>query len=313
MSLLSATIGRFAPRYRTLAQWVPVFQEIVAKRGVCDKTRENRRARCAHIVSVLGARTISAIRPHEIAAIISSLVTTQPSTAARTLVEAKDMFNEALQSGWVDSNPALDVRMPRVRIARRRLDLDQWQRIHDYAADCSPPWVSRMIVLALVTGQRRSDLLKMRFSDVRPLEIDGRPADYLFVEQQKTGARVAIPLALRLGVIDTSVGEAIAACRGYAGLDADGDGYMIRKTTLAQLSGASSSWRFQDARDKSLPLHSGKGSPPSLHECRSLSERLYRKQGVNTMILLGHSRQAMTDMYNNDRGLSALEWKVLPL
>lgn len=313
MSLISATLGRLSPRYKTLAQWAKVYEEILAKREICGKTRANRRTHSDRIVRVLGRRTISSIRPHEIAAIISSLVPTQPHTAARTLVEAKDIFNEALQAGWVDSNPALDVKTPRVRIARRRLDLDQWQRIHDYADCCSPPWVARMMVLALVTGQRRSDLLKMRFSDVKVLEVGGLHVEYLHVEQQKTGARVAIPLALRLAVIDTSVAEAIAACRGYAALDADGDGYMIRKTTTAPLAGASSSWRFQSARDRALGPHSGKGTAPSLHECRSLSERLYRKQGINTMVLLGHTQQRMTDMYNNDRGLSAKEWKVLAL
>lgn len=290
-----------------------VYAEIVARRDISGKTRANRQTHSDRIVRVLGRRTISSIRPHEIAAIISGLVPTQPQTAARTLVEARDMFNEALQSGWVDSNPALHVKTPRVRIARRRLSLEQWQSIHDYAADCLPPWVARMMVLALVTGQRRGDILKMRFSDVRIIETDGKQVEYLYVEQQKTGARVAIPLALRLDAIDTSVGEAIAACRAYAALDADGDGYLIRKTTLAPLAGASSSWRFQLARDKALPPHSGKGTAPSLHECRSLSERLYRKQGVNTMVLLGHTQQRMTDMYNNDRGLSAKEWKVLSI
>lgn len=51
------------------------------------------------------------------------------------------------------------------------------------------------------------------------------------------------------------------------------------------------------------------GEWPSLHEMRSLSERLYRAQGINTMRLLGHANQEMTDKYNDDRGLSAREWK----
>jgi len=31
------------------------------------------------------------------------------------------------------------------------------------------------------------------------------------------------------------------------------------------------------------------------------------------MILLGHANQAMTNVYNNDRGLSRGEWKTLEL
>ncbi|EPE5478197.1 integrase, partial [Escherichia coli] len=48
------------------------------------------------------------------------------------------------------------------------------------------------------------------------------------------------------------------------------------------------------------------GTPPSFHEQRSLSERLFREQGVDTKILLGHSNQKMTDIYNDARGK---EWK----
>ena len=60
-------------------------------------------------------------------------------------------------------------------------------------------------------------------------------------------------------------------------------------------------------------MHQGSGAPPSLHECRSLSERLYRAQGIDTRTLLGHKRQQMTDVYNDLRGLDAGEWKTLIL
>ncbi len=41
-------------------------------------------------------------------------------------------------------------------------------------------------------------------------------------------------------------------------------------------------------------------SAPSFHEQRSLSERLYREQGINIQKLLGHKSQAMADKYNDD-------------
>ena len=52
---------------------------------------------------------------------------------------------------------------------------------------------------------------------------------------------------------------------------------------------------------------------PSLHEVRSLSERLYRSQGIQTQHLLGHKNQEMTDKYNDERGLTAAEWKHLAI
>lgn len=51
----------------------------------------------------------------------------------------------------------------------------------------------------------------------------------------------------------------------------------------------------------------------ALHECRSLSERLYREQGIDTKTLLGHKHQSMTDAYNDDRGLSAGRWQHLEI
>lgn len=51
---------------------------------------------------------------------------------------------------------------------------------------------------------------------------------------------------------------------------------------------------------------------PSLHETRSLSARTYVAQGMDPRVvqtLLGHSDIEMTELYLNDRGLSAHQWK----
>jgi enterobacteria phage integrase len=310
--VIGRTVGHVIPRYRTVAQWLPIYNQIVAERDIVEKTRSNRRIYSRLLAEAFAERAIGSMRPHEISSVVTKIAQRHPHLAKRVLVEARDMFNQALIAGWVDVNPAEAVKTPVVKIARLRLSMDQWQRIHDWADCCSPPWVALMMTLALVTGQRRGDIRKMRFSDVWE-EPDGQL--YLHIEQQKTGKRLAIPLALRLNVIDVSVGEAIQRCRKYAVLDADGDGYLIRKTTGGMLAATSMSWRFEEAREGALPPHSGKGTPPSLHECRSLAERTYREQGINTMVLLGHSKQSMTDLYNRDRGLSAHEkkWRTLTL
>lgn len=306
MGFLSATIGRFSPRYRTLAQWAPIYSQVVACQEICDKTRANRRCYVKRIIDALGNKTIGAIRPHEVASLVSAIAVDHPHLAVRVLVEARALFNSALENGWVDSNPAVPVRRPNLKVSRERLSLTQWQNIHDYADCCAPPWVARMMTLALATGQRRGDLRKMRFSDV----WDG----HLHIEQEKTGSRVAIPLTLRLDGINTSVLEAIEACRDYARMDGD-DTLFLRKTTGGMLAATSMSWRFEQAREGALPPHKGTGTPPSLHECRSLSERLYRDQGVNTMLLLGHTKQSMTDLYNKNRGKASRgdKWTEVPI
>lgn len=301
------------PRFRTLEQWSEIYVPLVDARPITQKTRLNRQAHIRRIIGALGQRRIGAIRPHEISSLIISVHKTYPVAAKRTLVEIRCMLDEAIANGWIDSNPAKAVRMPRCSVRRRRLALDEWRKIYEHARDHRPPWVHRLFLLALVTGQRRGDLVKMRFTDVWAHD---NGCEYLHVEQAKTGMRVAIPLDLRLDVIGVSVREAIELCRDYAHLEPDGDGYLLRKTTAKPPCPESMSWRFEQSREAVLPPETVPGRrPPTLHECRSLSAREYRKLGIDAMALLGHSRQAMTDLYLNDRGLAQRsgQWRAVKL
>jgi integrase len=66
-----------------------------------------------------------------------------------------------------------------------------------------------------------------------------------------------------------------------------------------RVGGQAVSKYFKLARDAVAP-YTGPGKPPSFHEIRSLSERLYRAQGMDTQTLLGHRCRRMTDKYNDD-------------
>lgn len=298
--LVSTTLGRVLPRYKTLNQWVEVYTKIIDSKAISDKTKANRRSAVTHIVGPLGGRVISTIRPHEIAILVQGIRDKYPQAAKRVLIEAKDMFGEDVNYGYLDRNPALQVKSTPVKIQRRRLTLDQWIAIEAYASVHMPPWISMMLYLALLTGQRRSDLCRMKFTDV----WDG----VLHVEQMKTGTRVALPLHLRIDEIGMSLGDIIERCKMYA---VTGE-YLLRKHNGCQLGDASLSARFEMAREKAIPP-TAQGTPPSLHECRSLAERIYREKGWDTRKLLGHKDQKMTDMYNNMRGFGATDWELVTM
>lgn len=293
-------MGRVFPKYRTLNEWAETYRKVIDARPITCKTKANRNSSLTHILNGLGDRIISSIKPHEVDSLVLGMHSSRPQSAKRLLIESRDCFNEAMNYGWIDRNPAVSVKIPVVRVQRKRLTLEQWWAILGYSIKSMPPWVPRLLAMALVTGQRRSDLCKMRFSDV----WDG----HLHIEQTKTGARLAIPLGIKLAAVDLTLEQIIDDCRTYY---IAGDGFMLRKHNGKQLCEASLSAQFEVAREHALS-DLGK-HPPSLHECRSLSERLYRAQGINTMILLGHKHQAMTDMYNDDRGLTRGEWKTLTL
>lgn len=61
--------------------------------------------------------------------------------------------------------------------------------------------------------------------------------------------------------------------------------------------------RFAEARNRSCI--EWQKNPPTYHELRSVSQRLYREQGVDTQTLLGHRNAKTTDVYNDPRGA---EW-----
>lgn len=52
----------------------------------------------------------------------------------------------------------------------------------------------------------------------------------------------------------------------------------------------------------------GDGTPASFHEQRSLAERLYEAQGIDTEKLLGHKSPNQTAHYHVDRGK---DWKKI--
>lgn len=64
---------------------------------------------------------------------------------------------------------------------------------------------------------------------------------------------------------------------------------------------------FSKARDKA-EINWGDGSPATFHEQRSLAERLYEAQGIDTLKLLGHKSPNQAARYHDDRGK---EWTTI--
>lgn len=213
-----------------------------------------------------------------------------------------DVFKEAQHAGHVPPgyNPALATKQPRNKVKRERLTFEEWRIIY-VQAENHPPYLQYGMLLALVTGQRIGDIVKMKFSDVWD--------DMLHIEQEKTGSKLAIPLSIKCDAIDMTLRQVIAKCR-----DAVVSKYMVhyRHTTSQakrgeQVTASTLTTTFKKARDK-CGITWEKGTAPTFHEQRSLSERLYREQGLDTKRLLGHKSQKMTDKYNDDRGK---DWQII--
>jgi len=290
----------------TVSCWAEKYLRIQERRfengEIKTTTVRSRKTVTRVLVRELGLKYMDEVSVKDISNILEHYIEQGKSTMAQAIRNiAVDFFKESQRAGEVspEFNPALLTRAPKVRIRRTRLDIETWQKIYDCGT--YPAYLQRAMLLALLTGQRISDITKMKFSDI----WDG----YLHVQQEKTGARIAIPLSLRCEVLGLSLEEVINRCR-----DNILSPYILHHTRRSgssergdPITSHTLRTHFMAAR-QATGLKWETGAAPTFHEQRSLSERLYRKQGVDTRTLLGHKRQEMTDKYNDDRDQG---WKYL--
>ncbi|WP_410696084.1 site-specific integrase [Citrobacter freundii] len=285
----------------TTVTWLERYWKIQEERFASGDIKENTYKQKAKPVALLkeraGMKLISSVDVRDIAQILEEYLSAgQPRMAQVVRSVLIDVFKEAQHYGEVPPghNPALATKQPRRKITRQRLSLEEWQKIFDIA-DKKHQYMGNAMLLALVTGQRLGDISKMKFSDIWD--------DHLHIIQEKTGSKIAIPLSLRLNVINWSLRAVVARCRDYAVSP-----YLVhffRSTSQAergaQVKSNTLTMNFSKARDKA-GIAWGDGTPATFHEQRSLAERLYKQQGINTQKLLGHKSQLQTERYNDDRG-----------
>lgn len=281
--------------------WLERYWKIQEERLKSGDIKENTFRQKAKPVSLLkervGMKLIPAVSVRDIAQILDDyLAEGQPRMAQVIRSVLIDVFKEAQHAGEVPPgyNPALSTKQPRRRITRQRLTQEEWQKIFDIA-DANHKYMGNAMLLALVTGQRLGDISRMKFSDIWD--------DHLHIEQEKTGSKIAIPLALRCNAINWSLRDVIGRCRDYA--VSPFLVHFFRTTSQAergaQVKARTLTMNFSKARDRAN-IDWGEGTPATFHEQRSLSERLYKAQGINTKDLLGHKTQQQTDRYHDDRG-----------
>lgn len=285
----------------TTSSWLERYQAIQDDRLKSGDIKLNTYKQKAKPVSLLreraGMKLISSVDVRDIAQLLDVYITAgQPRMAQVVRSVLIDVFKEAQHYGEVPPgyNPALATKQPRRKITRQRLSLEEWQKIFDIA-DASHRYMGNAMLLALVTGQRLGDISRMKFSDIWD--------DHLHVIQEKTGSKIAIPLSLRLNAINWSLRDVVARCRDYAVSP-----YLVHffRTTSqaergAQVKANTLTMNFTKARDLA-GIDWGDGTPATFHEQRSLSERLYKEQGLDTQKLLGHKSPNQTARYHDDRG-----------
>lgn len=291
----------------TASTWLDRYWKIQDERYESGDIKLNTYKQKKKPVSLMrervGMKLISAVDVRDIAQILDESIADGQLRMAQVIRSVLiDVFKEAQHAGEVPPgfNPALATKQPRRKVKRQRLSLEEWQKIFEIA-DSKHKYMGNAMLLAVVTGQRIGDISRMKFSDIWD--------DHLHVLQEKTGSKLAIPLSLRCNAINWTLRDVVARCRDYAVSP-----YLVhffratsQATRGAQVKARTLTMNFSNARDKAN-IHWKSGTPATFHEQRSLAERLYKRQGIDTRSLLGHKSQHQTDQYHDDRGK---DWQIV--
>lgn len=295
-------IKKIFNREKVVNSFIPTYIKILESKNLKLKTLNDKKLHLSRFQSALGHRLLDDIKPIDIINLTKPLVEQGKHNSARKLYwNIKEFYSAAIIHGLCDSSPLTHIKSPRDSVKRNRLATKDFLAMLQASKQLKrKKWLYLALLLAVVTGQRRHDISKMKFSDI----WDG----YLHIKQQKTGVMVALPIDLRLAVIDMSINDVVSLCK--IGNNSE---YLLVHKNGCEVRPHSLSDGFRTLYVDCFGEWVKCGTQPSFHEIRSLSERLYREQGVNTQTLLGHKIASMTELYNNDRSLSASDWKKLQL
>lgn len=290
----------------TLADWLPVYKELWLEK---TKPKPPTIRMCTMYLNRLttaefAERRLVDIKTAHIAAYLQDVQEESgESTASAVRARLSDIFRWAETQGLIEvgRNPVTATRAPRPQVQRERLSLEQFHAIRALA----PVYLQRAMMLALVTAQRRDDIANLKFTDWRE--------GYLHVTQGKGNGRVKLRLdgGIRLEKVGVSIAEAVQACR-----DMIASPYMVHHVEHQgtakpghRVASNGLSNAFQNARDLAGIKAAEGRSPPSFHEIRSLSERLYREEfgAAFAQAILGHKSATMTDKYHDLRG----DWQLV--
>ena len=184
--------GKSADPVRT----VPLFREFVEgawKEAHLDRCKPATRKTYswllhARLLPAFGTEPLDRITPAAVRRRFDGWSRTAPGNANNALKLLRQILNFAVARGHLDANPARDVRPNRRPRMTRFLSSEEIARLHRVLDACSGEGSraqADIIRLLLLTGCRRNEIVRLRWSEVRD--------DTLVLADTKTGPR-RIPL-----------------------------------------------------------------------------------------------------------------------
>jgi len=198
----------------------------------------------------------------------------KPNMGNRHLSVLRAVFDWALERRLVTSNPCVGIKRHAEKKRTRLLTEAELTAIYAQAGER----LRVIIDLAVGTGQRINDVLKIRRSD---LTEDG-----IRFAQQKTGARLVVRWTPRL--------------RDAVRRAAEMQGTIPTLTLLRNKKGKAPDYKTVQLQ-WDLACKAAKVADAHLHDLRAMAATAAKAQGLDAQQLLGHRTQANTARYLRDR------------
>ena len=215
-----------------------------------------------------------------------------PATVVRYMGALSHALNTAVNEwGWMDKSPMVGVKKPKVDNERRRfLSDDEIQRVLASAKESENRFLYTVVLLALSTGMRQSEIMTLRWRNV--LVEDGANMGLLVMEKTKNGDARTSPLAedaftavmaLRDKVIKNNAGRVPASQLLFPSDTVENKPVEIRKAwETCRKRAELDDFRFHDLRHTAGSLLAMSGA-----STREIAE------------VLGHKTMAMAKRYSH--------------
>lgn len=192
VAYLAAASGAIAPRRKreerakpgTIAALIVSYMRSEAYVGLRETTKVGYRTRIETLRTKHGHRSVSGLTRERIITGVLQPYAGRPGAAISILKMLRVLIRHAINIGWLHNDPSLGIKRPKLKRIRSWTE----DEIASYRARWPLGSKQRTAFeLFLNTGQRRSDVVRMRWPDVTS---DNR----MRVTQQKTGRNLLIPL-----------------------------------------------------------------------------------------------------------------------
>ena len=193
-----------------------------------------------------------------------------PASCNRELACLKTLLNKAVEWGRLGANPAAKVKKLKENNTRERiLNAAEARRL----IECAGPELQPILIIALNTGMRKSEILSLRWQNVDFIR------GYILIEDSKSGKSRKLPM-------NTAVFEALR------GLQRRSDYVFFNPETETHIKGITRSF--------AAALKAAEISGVRLHDLRHTAATKMVEAGVDLVTvskILGHSSIQMTMRY----------------